>query len=134
MTILERAAHTKEVAEYVNLVQNHPQIAAETLLWDGIAAVIADIDLAPREERDAEWILNRIDQRIDFLCQEVPGLALSPVAIEMRNRALQVRNAIIAYQHLRAYISGNPIPHCSLPTPCSYHVNQPVLRGAQNNE
>ncbi len=130
MTTLERSEYTKEVADYVNLIQNHPQIAAETLCWDGIAAVIADINLAPQEDRDAEWILDRLDKRIDFLCQEVPGLALSPVAIEMRHKALLVRNAVITYQHMRAYVSGDPVPHCDLPTPCSYHVNQPVLAGS----
>lgn len=118
MTTLERSEYTKEVADYVNLIQNHPQIAAETLCWDGIAAVIADINLAPQEDRDPEWILDRLDKRIDFLCQEIPGLALSPVAIEMRHKALLVRNAVITYQHMRAHmyqeiqfhIAAFPIP------------------------
>ena len=89
------------LVEYSNVMRGDPYMAAHIYCWDSIASVIAQLDELPEDgNRNADWILQSLDERTEYLINEVPGLSSSPAAEATRALVESIGRSVIAYKSL----------------------------------
>ena len=97
MTTIEQ---DRILEDYAQVLRLSPKVAAQTYLLDSLASVIAQLDFMSPELRDADWILESLSARVDYLVEEVPGLSDSPVANELKHVVGVMSNGIHSYRRI----------------------------------
>ena len=95
MTTVER---DETFAAYEGVVRDTPDLATYILILDSVASVIGQIDQMSPENRSSEWMATSLQERIEFLKDNVPGLRESLIADHLQHLTDTVLRSVNTYK------------------------------------